>query len=375
MPASSCDRVVVAVPVRDEILHLEPCLRALAFQHGRRDHEILVLINNSSDGSAEAARCFAETSPARVIVHEVTLPPEQANAGHARRLALDFAAARLGTNGVIMTTDADGQVPPDWVDANLRALAAGADAVAGRAEVHAIDAAHIPPSLQHDDALECAYAALLDEMADRIDPDPVDPWPRHDEHSGASIAVRLPVFYRAGGVPPVLIGEDRAFFAALRRVDARIRHDRDIAVVVSGRIHGRAFGGMADTIRRRLARPDPTLDSRLEPALARMRRLRLRHRARRAWSFGHLVGLWRLDRLAADLGLKAHSLRACMDERYFGTAWAAVEAACPDLCHHTVAAEDVLRQTRMARAVLERIVVNQPAAKHPADTVDADPAG
>jgi hypothetical protein len=52
--------------------------------------------------------------------------------------------------------------------------------------------------------------------------------------------------------PGTPLGEDRAFFDALRRVDARIRHVPGVRVVVSARIVGRAPGGMADTMRRRV---------------------------------------------------------------------------------------------------------------------------
>jgi glycosyltransferase involved in cell wall biosynthesis len=361
MRGTTADRVVIAVPARDEATHLPACLHALAHQQGNHDYEIFLLINNSTDASSAIAHQFA-----RVAVHEVTLPPAQANAGHARRLAMDLGAARLGSSGVLMTTDADGQVPPDWISRNLASLRAGADAVAGRAEVDGIDAAEIPQSLVENDALECAYAALLDEMAYRIDPDPADPWPRHDEHSGASIAMRVAAYHRAGGVPPALIGEDRALFAALRRVDARIRHAPEICVTVSGRIHGRAFGGMADTIRRRLISPDPILDARLEPALDRLRRLRLRRRAHRIWTLGRLGGWWQTSQLAADLALAEGALRDLLDQRYFGTAWEALEAACPDLQPRAVPAPDVQRQTRFARAILAGYHDGSVADIHPA---------
>ncbi len=376
MRGITSDRVVVAVPARDEAVYLSACLRALLNQHGHHDYEIFLLINNSTDASGAIARGLASGSGGRLIVHEVSLPPCQANAGHARRVAMDLAAARLGQSGVLMTTDADGRVPPDWIAANLAALRAGADAVGGRAAVDAIDAADIPASLVANDALECAYAALLDDMAAQIDPDPADPMPRHDEHSGASIAVTLAAYRRAGGVPPALIGEDRALFAALRRVDARIRHAPQICVTVSGRIHGRAFGGMADTIRRRLAAPDPTIDSRLEPALDRLRRLRLRRRAHHAWTMGRVLGLWRLADLAADVLLAPDDLRALLDRRYFGAAWQSIEAACLALQPRAVGTAHVRREIGFARAILaglgqdgrlpEKAVVALAAAERPA---------
>ena len=117
---------------------------------------------------------------------------------------------------------------------------------------------------------------VCDEIGARLDPDPWDPLPRHTQNSGASIAVTVAAYRRAGGIPAAILGEDRAFFAALRRIDARIRHSPACHAVVSGRAEGRAAGGMAETIRRRLRTPDLLLDERLEPAADCTRRAHLR---------------------------------------------------------------------------------------------------
>lgn len=210
--------------------------------------------------------------PLEVIEHE--FPPHLASAGSARRLSMERAAVLAGPGGTVLTTDADGRVPPDWVSANLFYLRRGLDAVAGRAVLDPTEEAMIPVRLREDDALEQAYAAALDEIASLIMPQEWDPWPRHTEHSGASIAVTVEAYKRSGGMPAASIAEDRKFFANLREMNARVRHAPEISVTVSGRTIGRAEGGMADTIRRRLHRADPYLDDALEPAMDRLRRLR-----------------------------------------------------------------------------------------------------
>jgi hypothetical protein len=43
-------------------------------------------------------------------------------------------------------------------------LRRGADAIAGRIEIDSVEAALIPPRLHEDDARECAYADLLDQI-------------------------------------------------------------------------------------------------------------------------------------------------------------------------------------------------------------------
>ncbi len=267
-------RAIVAIPVKDEADRIAACVSAVVQQVGERPDAVVLLVNNTTDATAAVARALAATLPVPIEVIEHEFAPGAASAGSARRMAMERAAVLAGEGGAILTTDADGRVPPDWVAANLHHLRRGADAVAGRAVLEPADAAAIPARLHEDDALECDYAAALDEIASLLRPLPWDPWPRHREHSGASIAVTLAAYRRAGGMPAAPIAEDRKFFAALASVGARIRHAPEIAVTVSGRLAGRAEGGMADTIRRRMVRADPYLDDDLEPASEFLRRMR-----------------------------------------------------------------------------------------------------
>ena len=266
---------VVAIPVRDEAERIVDCLLALARQDGRAPGVVL-LVNNTTDATMAtvADLCLSLALPVHAVEH--VFPPEAAHAGSARRMAMEIADALAPGGPPLLTTDADGRTAPDWLERNLFHLRHGADAVFGRAVIDPVEAARIPPALHQADARECAYAAALDEIAHWIDPDPADPWPRHTEESGASIAVTRDAYRRAGGIPLMRLGEDRAFAAALRQSGARIRHAPDVTVVVSGRILGRAEGGMADTIRRRLVAPDLALDSALEPVADRVARLRRR---------------------------------------------------------------------------------------------------
>jgi glycosyltransferase involved in cell wall biosynthesis len=343
--------VVIAVPAKDEAAHLPACLHALTHQQGERRHTILILVNNSGDDSLDVVHRFAATSSIRILGEDVVLTGAAATAGGARRAAMQRAADLAGANGIILTTDADGRVAPDWLAANLNALAVGADAVAGRAVIDPEDEKLIPDALLAADARECTYAALLDELAARIDPDPADPWPRHDEHSGASIAVTVEAFRRVGGIPAMPMGEDRAFFRQLQRIDARIRHAPEVQVVVSGRIEGRAAGGMADTIRRRLVCPDVFLDDRLEPARDALVRSRLRRQARLLWADPARTQA-EADDLAHALRLPRLSVRTSLSSQLFGAAWNDLETESPRLRRRRVAAAAVMHETWIARNAL-----------------------
>ncbi len=310
----------MVVPVKDEADRIAHCLRAIARQSEVMADGIVLLINNTLDDTPRVVREVSAglDVPVHAIEHEFA--PEHACAGAARRMGMEYAACLLDEAGALLTTDADGRVPPDWIAANLRNLRAGVDAVAGRAELEAADADLIPAALHEADAEECAYAAVLDDIAALLDPQPWDPSPRHVEHSGASIAVSLAAYRLAGGMPASPLAEDRHFFEALRRIDARIRHAPEIVVTVSGRTVGRAEGGMADTIRRRLSAPDPYLDGNLEPALVAARRAWLRH------CFGSTADdPARASMLADAAGVTQAQLAAARRMRFCGEGWAYLE--------------------------------------------------
>ena len=364
MTAFATGPLVVAIPARDEAERLPGCLLALSRQVPFVAHHVLLLLNNTTDDSARVVRALQPDLAMPVHLVEAQLPPALSHAGTARSLAMRHAARLAEPDGVLLTTDADGRVAPDWLAGNLVALAGGADAVCGRAVIDPAEARLIPAHLHADDDRECAYADLLDELHARLDPDPADPWPRHTEHSGASLAVRLGAYRRVGGVPSVPLGEDRAFVQALRQVDSRIRHAPEVWVEVSGRLQGRAAGGMADTMRRRVAAQDLELDDRLEPAADCARRARARHALRQAWNAGPQHAPAALP-AAALLDLPPASLAPLLALPYFGAAWAEAEAASPALLRRRVLRAAVSQEAALAHALLRPLRLS----------LAADPAG
>ncbi len=339
----------VAIPVRDEEDHIGGCLAALLAQSEPPDH-IVLLINNTTDRSAAVARSVAAGARTAVHIIERQLQGAEANAGTARRLAMDAAADLVGPRGALLTTDADGRVPRHWVAANLAWLRAGMDAVCGMAAIDPVDEAAIPAHLLADDAAETRYTELLDEIDSLLDPRPHDSWPRHTHRSGASIAVGAAVYRAVGGVPAVTHGEDRALVAALEKRDCKIRHDRGLTVIVSGRVVGRAEGGMAATIARRMLVQDQWADDRLEAPEAALRRARLRAQARHVWA-GHLGP----EGLAAALGLPPGDVTAMMRRPWFGTAWAEIEAMAPSLRRAPIAMAALTEGIRQAERLLARV--------------------
>ncbi len=340
---------VVAIPVCNEELHIEPCLRALDSQRGLAVGSlgVLLLLNNCTDGTAARIAALAPdlTCALKVVVRD----DPAASAGWARRRAMDAAAMWIeegSGDGVLLTTDADSRAPSDWVARNVRGIAAGADAVAGRLALDPVDAALLPAALHERGALEAEYEALLAEITARLDPTPGNPWPHHWCRSGASLATSLGAYRAIGGIPDIPCGEDRAFVDRLLASDLVVRHDPDLVVVTSGRLLGRAKGGVADTIRLRCDHPESLCDDRLEPVGSVVSRALLRRRLRRLHRDGQRAALRRRARALGIDGVNATRIAGLST---FGAMHAALESASSRLGYRPLRPADLPRQIRRAR--------------------------
>ena len=280
---------------------------------------------------------------------------------------MDAAAALLEQQGqrggVVLSTDADSRVAPDWLSANISELQAGADAVAGQVEYDPEEIASLPPALRARIELEQSYADLLARMEAALDPLSGEAWPRHRMASGASIAVHLPAYRRAGGLPRIPVGEDRAMVAALRAVDARIRHSRAVRVLTSCRMEGRASGGAADTLRLWADQPSLPCDSLLEAASSAAFRWRMRAALRRLYLDGHGP---RSTHWATRLLLPPHFMQE-LDGMPFGTLWQMAESASPLLRLRPISPAELPTEIISAHRILACVLTS--ISEGPGDTV------
>ncbi|PWC28166.1 glycosyltransferase [Teichococcus aestuarii] len=366
---------VLAIPVRNEVAKIGACLAALAAQTALARLTVLLLLNNCTDGTRDRVRRLRPALPFALLALRVSLPPEQAHAGEARGLALDAAAALLeargASDGLLLTTDADSRVAPDWLEATRAAFAAGADAVAGAVRYDPAERRRLPAMLRRRMLLEERYHALLARLEARQDPCPHDPWPRHRGASGASLAVTLRAYRRAGGLPRWPVGEDRALAAALRASGARIRHATDVRVRTACRLQGRAVGGAADTLRQQALCPELPCDPMLEPAEGAARRFSLRAALRGAWERGALERIVEAPRWEArlDLPLGFLTSRAALP---FVALWPMVEYASPLLRPEPLLPQALPGEIRTAALLLTGL--SPAGAAGPADSVPPVPA-
>ena len=248
-------KISVVIPVKDEETYLQQTLEAFNRQvdvYGKRlssDHfEILVLANNCTDNSVRIIQDFQKKyDKLNIHLKEVTLPPQQANIGYVRRILMTSAYARLSRigGGLILTTDADTVVSPDWISQTEIEFKKGVDAVAGRIlfsseEQSKMDSTTIAHHLQDE-----KYQLLKAELEGKLLNCSHDPLPRHHQHFNGSFAITSECYAKSGGIPDVAYLEDCAFFDRLQCIDAKIRHSPEVKVYTSARCVGRTTIGLS----------------------------------------------------------------------------------------------------------------------------------
>ena len=227
---------IVVVPARDEEELVGSCIRSLCAQHGIEGivWEILLILDGCSDQTAERAREGLDRVGGPAL-HEVHV--DGIGAGWARAHGMNLACGRLlgagAPGGLIATTDADTRVAPRWLANQIKALAAGAEAVGGRIELG-------------DDAV-LLDAATLSERADRhaARMASLGDEAKHPFFGGASIGISARAYESVGGMEPLIALEDEAFERRLTRARLRIARPADVQVTTSARTTGRAPRGLS----------------------------------------------------------------------------------------------------------------------------------
>jgi glycosyltransferase involved in cell wall biosynthesis len=325
------------VPARNEAENLEATLAALYHQTDNRGNalskdifEVLLLVNNCTDDSAEVARKFQESHPEfHLYIDEISLPKNLANIGTIRRLLMDEACHRLklsgNANGIIASTDGDTVVDSKWIYHIMQEIKNGADAVGGRILTHS---SKDPVRLWH--LRDVMYRSLLAKVEALIDPCEHDPWPRHFQYFGANLAVTCNAYEQAGRLPEVPFLEDSAFFQALNCIDARIRKSCRVKVYTSDRQQGRVEVGFSEQLKKWNEQKQQCRPQMVESVQAELMKYECRKLLRLSWKYYHQYG--RLNKptilkVARLLSISADWLfTQIIGVDYFGKLWQQVEA-------------------------------------------------
>jgi hypothetical protein len=238
-------RVVVVVPARDEETGIGATLRSVcasvdeARASGLVDDALLeVTAHRCLDATEARARAVLRgRTGGRVVRDDRPTSIGVVRDEAARRGLAALPGPPSGT--WVLSTDADTHVGTAWVSDILHEAArTSAVAVVGLAP---LDAWH------GGEEGEGAYA---DVLAAKMLSEDRDSLHQHDHVYGANLAVRADAYLDVGGFPHAVHGEDQALLDALVAAGHPVLRTRSIAVVTSGRLRGRAEGGLAEHLAR-----------------------------------------------------------------------------------------------------------------------------
>lgn len=296
--------ICVVIPVKDEENYIVTTLNAFGSQIDEagskldpKCFEILILANNCSDQSVKLIEEFCRKNPSlNIYLKEILLESDQSNIGYVRKLLMDTAYKRLMENGggIIMTTDGDTEVAPDWIGQNKLEVENGIEAVGGRIlmfenELEEMD--ELTRSIHFKDE---KYQLLSAEAEAKIIKNPFNPAPTHHQHFNGSFAITTDCYERSGGVPEVKFLEDCALFERLENIDAKVRKSNKVHVRTSARFSGRTQVGLSYQLNVWRNRGNDTTDIYVESSASIINRLKLKKQ---------LLDLWH-DRMSSELNIE-----------------------------------------------------------------------
>jgi glycosyltransferase involved in cell wall biosynthesis len=222
--------IAVLIPARDEEKLLPRCLHSVIAACRRLPvgvtSDIVVVSDCSQDRTHELAESVLRNSG--IVVHT-----QAGVVGMARALAADLALQRFAgppERCWLANTDADCEVPSDWLLDQLALARRGVAAVAGIVDVDSYD--------EHGPKVRENF-----RLSYRIDADGT-----HPHVHGANIGIRADAYLAVGGWMNLATAEDHDLWNRLRDSGHRRLSDASLQVVTSGRRIGRAPHGFAGAL-------------------------------------------------------------------------------------------------------------------------------
>lgn len=232
---------MVVIPARDEERTILAALQSVAKAVDQRgadggESAIVLVADRCRDRTAVIARSFAERRDDVWV-----LETEASNVGVARAAGVQHARAVLGDPDPqrtwICNTDADTEVPAEWIRRQLAYAHRGIAAVAGIVDVEDFE--------DFDGHAPAVASRFRSTYLDLLPSDGSD----HPHVHGANLGVRLDAYLHVGGWSPLQCSEDHDLWNRLRAYGYSSVSPADLTVVTSGRAHGRCVGGFADALR------------------------------------------------------------------------------------------------------------------------------
>ena len=339
-------RLSVIVPAKNEALFIVQALEALRLQVDRDGvpidpglYEVLVLANNCNDDTYSICQAYQQQYPSFALhIESVQLETEHAHIGTARRLLMDAAFIRLmhvaGRKGIIVSTDADSEVAADWVHHILREIDQGADVIGGR-----ILPRNTPEVSRRHHLRDVTYRFLKSRLESTIDPQLSNPWPRHFQCYGPSLAVTCEMYEKAGRLPVIPFLEDEEFRKALKRIDSKIRNSPHVRIYTSGRLDGRVKFGFSVQLQQWSEMSLKCEEQKVETLRTLIFKFEFKNRLRAIWNakFQETTALDSLNSLSLWAKVNYSSLLGFFsDAIYFESLWEQVEQALENSKHPAI---------------------------------------
>jgi glycosyltransferase involved in cell wall biosynthesis len=215
-------RIAVVVPAHDEEALLPACLASIAMAATRVGVpvEVIVVADDCRDGTER----LALAAGARVV----TIGSRLVGSARAAGAEAALASSPQPESIWLACTDADTEVPPDWLLVQMAHACRGADVVVGTVTV--ADWREWPPGT--GSLFDRAYREQVLARS-------------HGHVHGANLGIRGSAYRRVGGFSAVAVGEDRLLVGAARRAGLRVVTTGEAPVRTSARRRARAPDGFS----------------------------------------------------------------------------------------------------------------------------------
>lgn len=342
--------VAVVIPAKNEAPRIQNCLMALADAIDRTAANvgIILCVSDTDDDTAKLGATILQMRQISHLVLDMRFAAGCGGVGRVRDLGCKLSQRVAGFPAILMTTDADSCVAPDWISANLEALQA-VDIVFGTVIPDPEQLSSFDPHMARHEFVENTYAEIALRVVSALDPLPHDPAPAHQSPSGASMAMTVAALNRLEGIPWCRSNADRALAARAEALDLRIRYASGPKVVTSCRLNGSADGRRANAMRERCGEGDPLCDPWLEPAETMVTRYHAKGQLRAVWP--DVATLWTTAQELLGEGPMPDP--AAHDT--FGAFWQELAETHPALKRRRLRNSDVLRELPVLQEYLDQI--------------------
>ncbi|MBN9230002.1 MAG: glycosyltransferase [Legionella sp.] len=222
------NHLCILIPAKDEEEFIARCLHAIlnALHYVSIPTSIVLGVDSSTDKTAVIGRKILSG-------HGTVLEMKQQNVGATRRIITEYALAQIKgytNNCWLAHTDADCQVPENWLSLQLELATQGIQGITGIVKVD--NYREHSPTVQK--LFEDHYQINRDGT--------------HPHVHGANFGCRADAYIKAGGWNELLTGEDHDLWNRLKQLKIPLKSAAELYVTTSGRLEGRAPMGFAQKL-------------------------------------------------------------------------------------------------------------------------------